>query len=137
MKEVALVLLPFVAALGLWALRELDRFVLCIVLAAMVYPQTLVRPGGTEIAAADLLMVVAVAAWLMTNSLRASPDPYVRGNPLLLPSIVFVGVNLLSLNWSNSPRHTIIFVIQLVGIVLLTPLIFASVPRSLDVIKQG
>src|SRR4051794_39309247 len=129
MKEALLILCPFLAALALWMLHALDRFVLLLVLPAMVYPRAVLNPGGTQIAIADILMVVAVGGWLVNNSLRVAPDPFVKGNRMLMPMVVFVGISLISVAWSGSPHETLVFVVQLVGIVLVTPLIFASVPR--------
>jgi O-antigen ligase len=137
MKHILVYCIPLIVALGLVAIREVDYFLLLLVLPTMVWPQTLASPGGTQIALADLLTVVAVAGWVISNSVRAAPDPYVRGNRVVLPALVFIAVNLLSVTWSEDPRSTLVFVIQLVNIVLFIPLIFGSVPRSLNVIRRG
>jgi O-antigen ligase len=137
MKHVLVYCIPLMVALALVAIRELDYFLLLLVLPTMVWPQTLASPGGTQIALADLLMVVAVGGWIIANSVRAAPDPYVRGNPIFIPAVAFVAVNVFSLVWSESARSTLVFVVQLLSIAILTPLIFSSVPRSLKVIRRG
>ena len=58
-----LVLAAAVAAV-VWALADLERFLLIGVLGAMTFPQALVSPAGALVAAADILLVVALAAWL-------------------------------------------------------------------------
>jgi hypothetical protein len=65
------------------------------------------------------------------------PAPWLAGNRLLLPALLFVGVNAASLAWSVHPRDTVQFVVQLIEIVIVLPLIFATLPRSIDAIRRG
>lgn len=128
---------PAAVAVGLWALLDLQRFLLFAVLPAMIYPVPLATPGGAQIAIADALMLVALGAWLIENSVRQRPAPFVAGNRFLVPALLFVLLNVLSLAWSDRPRETVEFCIQLVQIVIVLPLLFASVVRSIDVVHQG
>lgn len=129
--------LPGLLAVWLWAITDLQRFVLFAVLATMVLPQALLRPGGTQVALADLLLLVALAAWLVARAARAPAPSLPLRNGLIIAALVFVAVNVQSLAWSDRPEETIKFTIQLFEIVVLFPLVFASLPRSLDVIERG
>jgi O-antigen ligase len=129
--------LPLLAAVVLWALTSLPSFLLVAVLGAMIFPETVISPGGTQVALADLLFVVALGAWLITNALRATPDPWLAGNRMLLAMLLFVGVNAASVAWSVDRRDTLVFVVQLVQLVLLVPLAFASLPDSIRTVRTG
>ncbi len=129
--------LPGVLAVWLWAVTNLQRFVLYAVTAAMIVPIALARPGGTQVALADVLLLVAIAAWLVAASIRAVPGPWLSGNRMLLPALVFVAVNAESLIWSVRPRDTLVFTIQLVEIIVVFPVVFASLPRSVKDIRRG
>src|SRR4051794_36539290 len=109
MSPIWLVAIPGVVAVGLWALVDLERFLLFAVLCTIVYPTAIVQPGGTQVALADLLLLAVCAAWLIRNSMRVAPDPYVTGNRLLVPALIFTGVNAASLAWSDDPHKTLIF----------------------------
>jgi O-antigen ligase len=129
--------LPAVVAIGIWAVVDLERFVLIAVLSAMIAPAALATPSSTQIALADVLLLVALGAWLVTGSARAVAGPWLAGNRLLAPALLFVAVNAESLAWSVRPRDTVIFVVQLVEIVIVLPIVFASIPRSLVEIRRG
>lgn len=129
--------IPGVVAFALWALLDLDRFLSVAVLGTIMFPNTLISPGGTQVALADMLLVVVVSAWLVRNSLRLAPDPWVLGNRLFVPGLMFVGVNVASLAWSRDPHSTLVFTVQLIGIVLVFPLVFASLPRAIATLRQG
>jgi O-antigen ligase len=137
MRHLVPYFLPLAVALGLLALVEVDYFVVLLVLPTMVWPQTLASPGGTQIALSDLLMLVAVTGWLIANSVRAAPDPFLRRNPMLWPLITLIAVNAISVAWSTKPHATFIFVVQLIGIAFVTPIVFASLPRSIAVVRRG
>jgi hypothetical protein len=129
--------LPGLVAVGIWALTDLQRFVLFAVMAAMIIPTTLAQPGGTQVALADVLLLVTLAAWVIGCSIRVIPGPWLAGNRMLLPALLFVAVNGASLMWSTSPRSTIVFTIQLIEIVVVFPLVFASLPRSIKDVRGG
>lgn len=128
---------PVLVAVGLWALVDLERFVMFAVLGMLVFPASLAKPAGANIALADVLLLLAAVAWLVTNALRVSPDPYTRRNPLLFPALLYLLVNVASLLWSVNTHHTLLFVLQLTEIIILFPLVFASIPRSTSIIKRG
>ena len=69
MKVVVIAAAPALAALLLWAILDLENFVLFAVLGTIVFPASLAKPFGTNVDAADILLAVALAAWLVTNSL--------------------------------------------------------------------
>lgn len=130
--------LPGLVAVTLWALTDLQRFVSFAVTAALILPITLVQPGGTQVALADLLMLFAFAAWFVAGSVgRRASKPWISGNPLFFPLVLFVAFNGISLAWSVNTRSTLIFTIQLTEIVVAFPLLFASVPRSMVAVRQG
>jgi O-antigen ligase len=128
---------PGLLALLLWSIADLQKFVLFAVLSAMMLPGSIIQPAHTNIAAADLLLVVAVAAWLITNSIGRTPDPWVKANSLIIPALLFVAVNAASLVWSVDPRSTIVFTIQLIEITIVIPLVFASVPGSVVSVRNA
>jgi O-antigen ligase len=128
---------PALIAVMLWAILDLERFMMFAVLGAMVFPASLVQPFGTNVAAVDLLLVLAVTAWLITNSVRRAPDPWVKRNPLIIPALLFVAVNAVSLVWSIKPRTTLVFTIQLIELIIVFPLVFASLPRSVATIRKA
>jgi O-antigen ligase len=80
---------------------------------------------------------VAVAAWLATGFRGTARGPWLAGNPLLAPCVLFVLVNVESLAWSQRPTDTLEFIVQLVEIVVLLPLLFASIPRSVEKIQRA
>src|SRR5947209_3555989 len=100
MTPLVLAGVPALLAILLWAIVDLERFLLFAVLAATVVPASLAQPGGTNVAAVDLLLLVALAAWLINNSLRNAPNPRLASNPILFPAILFVAVNWISVAWS-------------------------------------
>lgn len=130
-------MVPGALAMLIWALTDLERFVLCVLLSAMIIPLALVQPGRTQVALADLLLLVALLAWLISASVRTAAAPWLSGNRLLAPTLLFVAVNAASLIWSVSARDTVVFTIQLVEIVIALPLVFSSLPKSLSAIRTG
>jgi O-antigen ligase len=137
---IALLLLaavPAVVAFVLWTLVDLERFVLFAVLTAMIYPASLAKPAGTNIAIVDVFLLLAIGSWLINSALRNAPSPYVRGNPLLWPALLLVTINWTSLAWSTDPHRTFAFGIQSIELVIVFPLVFASLPRSTEMIYKG
>lgn len=128
---------PAVLAILIWAVVDLRRFVLFAVLGAMILPVALARPAGTRVALVDILLLVALAAWLIAGAARRVAVPWLTGNRLLAPSLLFVAINIGSVAWSVRPRDTIVFTIQLIEIVIILPLVFASLPRTLDEIRRA
>lgn len=137
MSPLWLAALPGIVAVAIWAVVDLQRFVLFAVLGTMLIPAALANPGGTQVALADVLLVVALGAWLVSGSARAVAGPWLSANPLLAPTMLFVIVNAESLAWSIRPHDTVVFLIQIVEIVIVLPIVFASLPRSLEAIRHG
>jgi O-antigen ligase len=129
--------LPGLAALGLWALLDLEKFLCVAVLATMIFPNTLVSPGGTQVALADLLLVIALCAWIVANGIGAQPGPWIRQNRMVLPLLLFVGINVGSLAWSVNPHATAVFAVQLVEIAVILPIAFGSIPTSMNAVRRG
>jgi glycosyltransferase involved in cell wall biosynthesis len=134
---IAIALLPALAALVLWAIVDLEKFVLFAVLGAMIVPVSLAKPGGANIAGVDLLLAIAVAAWLASNSIGRAPDPWIRANPMFLPAVFFTATAAASLAWSINPRSTLVWTIQVFEITIVVPLVFASIPRSVETIRRA
>lgn len=129
--------LPGLVAVVAWALTNPGRFATVAVLAAMILPVALIQPGGTQVALADVLLLVTGFAWLVLYAIGRAPAPWLAGNRMAFPLFIFVGWNAVSLAWSDSPRSTIVFTIQLIEIVILVPLVFATLPRSIRDIRVG
>ena len=123
--------------LGLVALRYPQSFLLLGVMSALCFPNTLASPGGTQVATADLLLVAVLFAWLIANSAGATPGPWLIKNPMAWPLIAFTVFNAVSFAWSDNRRETLVFSVQLVEIAIIFPIAFASLPRSVDLIKRG
>lgn len=136
-EPILLAALPALLALVIWAVVDGQRFLLFAVLPAMIVPTALIQPGGTQVALADLLLVVVLAGWLVAHSVGAAEGPAITGNRLLVAAALFATVNFVSIAWSDRPRDTLIFTIQLVELVVLFPLAFGYLPRSIGVIRQG
>jgi len=136
MKVLVVAAIPAFVGLFLWAILDLEKFVLFAVFGAIVFPASLVKPFGTNVDAADILLLMALMAWVVTNALRQSPDPWIRGNSMVLPAGVFLAVNAASAAWSIKPRSTIIFAVQLTELIVLFPIIFATIPRSISRLRQ-
>ena len=134
---VVVVIAAVLAAAAVWALVDLPRFVLVAVLGLMILPATLLRPGGAQVSAADLLLLLALGAWLVRSSTGAAQAPWITGNRLFVPGLLFVAVNAASLAWSDDPSATIKFIVQVTEIVVVIPLVFASLPRSVDDARRG
>lgn len=137
MVVVLLAALPAILGVLLWALVDLEKFVLFAVLAAVVYPASLLHPAGTNIAAVDVLLFVALAAWLVNNSVGNAPDPFIKANPLVLPGLIFVGIVWISLLWTSGIKGTVSFGFQSFELALLFPIVFASLPRSVQTVDRG
>jgi glycosyltransferase involved in cell wall biosynthesis/O-antigen ligase len=103
----------------------------------MAFPASLLTPGGVNVAAADVLLVVAASAWLARRALAAAPAPLIRGNPMFVPTVLFVGYTVASLAWTRDAHATTKTSVQMVEIVLLTTLLYASMPSSLDRIRRA
>ena len=126
-----LAFIPALLALFLWAVVDLSRFVTLVIIGAIVYPASLAKPFGTNIDAADLFLLLACVAWLINNSIGRAPDPWVKKNPILVPAVVFLAVNALSIAWSIKPKATVSFTVQLVELVVVYPLVLGTLPKSL------
>jgi O-antigen ligase len=137
MKAYLVPALPGLAALGLWALLNLQRFLCVAVLATMIYPNALITPGGAQVALADILLVIAIGAWIVGNAVRTEPGPWIEGNRMVIPLLLFVGINVGSIAWSTNTHATTVFAVQVLEIAFVLPVVFASIPRSIDVIQQG
>jgi glycogen(starch) synthase len=98
----------------------------------MIFPQPLAQPGGAIIAAADLLLLVALVAWLCRYAVGSNERVLLGRNPVLVPSLLFAGATAASLAWTSQTGATMKAVVQTVEIVVVLPLVFASVPRSID-----
>lgn len=132
---VAIVGITLLLCAAAWALVDLQRFVLIAVLGAMILPISLVQPAGANVALADVLLVVALGAWLVAGCIGAAAAPWTRGNPLLAPALLFAAVTAGSLAWSVQRLETVEVTIQMIEIVVILPLVFASIPRSLPAIR--
>lgn len=137
MIVVAIAALPAVVALVLWAVTRLETFLLFGVLAANIVPVSLAKPFGANIAAVDVLLLLAGLAWFIKSSQRDEPLVRPDDNPVLRPSLALVAVSALSLLWSIKPRSTLIFTVQLIEITLITPMLFAAVPSSLRNVRNA
>src|SRR4051794_1130938 len=134
---IIIALVPGLLALGFFTIRNLERMVLYALLPAMLYPTTLLQPGGTQIAIADLLLIVVISAWLVAYSVGTAPGPWLHGNRFFLPAVAFTFVNLASVTWTSSPRSTLTFVLQLIEFVVVLPLVTASLISSLRSLERG
>lgn len=138
MTGVVLAGIPGIAAIGLWALRDTERFLLFAVLSAMVVsPLTLFRPGGAQVALADVLLIVAGLACVISIAAGQRVSFAIRGNTLLPALLAFATINALSLGWSVDRSATVKMVVQMIEIVIVIPILFASLPRSIKTIKAS
>lgn len=137
--ELVLILAGLPAGLGvlLWAVIDLERFVLFVVLGTAIYPATLTKVDGANIALVDVALVIALVAWLINNAVGNAPDPWLRRNPLLYAGIAFSGIQWVSLIWTVDVGKTVSFGFQSIELFVLFPLLFASIPRHVDRMRQG
>jgi len=103
----------------------------------MIFPQPLVRPGGALVAAADVLLVVALCAWLCRYAAGSNERPLLGANPVLVPSLLFAGVTAASLAWTSRTGATAKSIVQTTEIVVVIPLVFASLPRSIGRVRTA
>lgn len=132
-----LVAAPFVVGLVVWAIVDLERFVMYAVFPSIILPASLTKAGGANIAAVDVLLVIAVASWIVNSSLRNAPDPSIRGERVLLAALAFAGIQWVSLIWSQNPHKTLQFAIQAVELFVVFPIMFSSLPRSVTTIERA
>lgn len=125
------------AAAFIWALVDLERFVLIAVFGLQIYPLALIHPGGARVAIADILLVLALGAWLVRAAVGAAPRPFLAGNRLLAPALLFTAVTAGSLAWSVEPAQTLKKTVQILEIVTIMPIVFASMPSSLRDLRRG
>jgi len=131
------VVAPFALGLIVWAILDLEWFVLIVVLTSMLVPASLGKPGGANIAAVDIFLLVALASWLINNAVGNAPDPQFRGQPFALAAIIFAVVQWTSLIWSHNPHRTVEFSIQATELFILFPVVFRSLPRSVANIDRA
>src|SRR4051812_15233427 len=129
--------LPLAIALVVWAVTDLERFLLYAVLPTMIFPGSLAHPLGNNVALADVLLVIALCSWLVGNALSVRPDPWLRRNPLLVPAVLFVGATGASILWTSDASSTVGFTVQLIFITIVTPVAFGSLPTSAARIRRG
>lgn len=127
---------PFAIGLIVWSIVDLERFVLVAVLASVLIPASLGKPGGANVAAVDVLLLIALASWLINNALGNAPDPAFRGR-VILAGAIFAVMQWVSLIWSTNLHRTLQFSIQAVELFVIFPVIFASLPRSLKNIERS
>jgi O-antigen ligase len=129
--------LPVLVALLFWAIIDLERFVLYVLLPSSIFPGTLAQPGGVNVALVDVMLVIALVSWLINNSIGNAPDPCVRRNWLCVAGVGFAGLQWVSLIWTDDPRNTVSFAIQGIELFVLFPLLLASLPRDVARIRRG
>jgi O-antigen ligase len=137
LKIVVIAAAPALGALLLWAILDLENFVLFAVLGTIVFPASLAKPFGTNVDAADILLLIALSAWLVSNSLGRAPDPWIRRNSLWWPAMFYLTVNAASIAWSVKPRSTLFFAVQLTELIVLFPIIMATIPQSTRKIRTA
>lgn len=106
-------------------------------LLAFAFPAALATPGGVNVAAGDVLLVVAGVAWLARLAVAAAPAPLLRGNPLAVPALLFAGYSVASLAWSTDAPATAKAAVQMVQIVVFTSLLFATLPASVARLRRA
>jgi O-antigen ligase len=129
--------IPAVLALFVWALTDLERFVTYAVLGSIAFPMTLARPGGTNVDAADLFLLIALASWLLNQSLHRAPDPQFKRTKFFPAVLTYWAVTAMSIAWSVKVRSTAIFSVQLLEFLVLYPLLLASIPSSTASVRRG
>lgn len=136
-EETVVPALAAAAALGavVWALADLERFVLVPLLSAMIAPAALLEAGGALVAAADLLLLVALGAWLARAALGNAPA--VRLEPVVAAGLVFAGVTASSIAWTTDASATTKAAVQILEIAFVVPAVFASIPFALARIREG
>jgi len=120
-----------------WAVVNLQHFILVAVLGAMAFPHPLVSSGGALVAAADLLLLLALGAWLVRAATAQGPSVFIRGNSLVAPCLCFAVVAVLSLGWSVDRFATAKAAAQIIEIVVVVTLLYASLPRTLAAVRRG
>ena len=133
----AICLAPAAVATWIWAIRDTPHFFLYGVLSAMVLPVAIFEPAGTQVALADLLLLVGLAGWAVAAAARRVSPPWLRGNALIFPTAIFVLLAASSVAWSVDRSATFRSVIQLTEIVVFIPLAYASLPRELATVRNG
>jgi len=131
------VLAPFAVGLVVWAIVDLERYLMFAVLTSIVFPASLGKPGGANIAAADVLLLLALVSWLINNAVGNAPDPMVRGSKLILAGVAFAAIQAVSLIWTTNPHRTLQFSIQAFELFVIFPAVFASLPRSVRIVEKG
>jgi O-antigen ligase len=132
-----LIIAPIAIGLLLWALLDLEWFVLTVLLVSLLYPGDIARPGGANVAALDVFVVVALCSWLINNALGNAPDPNVRRQKFVLACAIFAILQWVSLIWTQSAHQTLLFSIQAVELFVAIPLLFASLPSKVGNIEKG
>lgn len=120
-----------------WALADLESFTLVTVLAALSFPAALLHGAGANVAAGDLLLLVALGGWLARAAAGTAPPAFLAGNPLLAPTLLFAAVTAASFAWSTDHLQTARATVQTVEIVVVVTIVFASLPASLRQIRRG
>jgi O-antigen ligase len=138
LSVLALAALPLLGALVLWGFVELENFLLFGVLFITIIPVSLAKPGGANVAAVDILLILAGLSWLANQARQRGPsrlEP--RRSPILGPGLLFVAVSAASLAWSIKPRSTLVFTLQLAEFTLIIPTLFAALPTSVLRIRRA
>ncbi len=131
------VVAPLALALCLWALLDLERFVLIVVLGSMFFPGDIAQPGGANVSAIDVFTLLALGSWLINSAVRNAPDPLGKGKPIILAGIIFAVLQWVTLIWSSSPHRTLIVSIHAVELFIAYPLLFASLPTRISHVRRA
>jgi O-antigen ligase len=132
-----LVAVPALLAATYFAVAHLENFVLVVLPVAMIFPPAIVQPAGVIVALADLLTVVALGAWIVSNAVTGRPRAWIGGNTLLAVAVVFWGLNVASLAWTVDVGDTIKLSLQILELVVLTLLLFSSIASHERAVRTG
>ena len=137
MTAALLIAVPLAVPVLLFAILHLEWFVSIGVLGTIFFPASLAQPGGFNVDGADVVLLVAIVAWIVNFGVGRAPRPGLYNRRYYIAAILFWGVNFVSFGWSVHKSATLGFCVQLGELLFAYPIVLSSLPVSLRNVRVG
>ena len=132
-----LVAVPLAVPVLLFAILHLEWFVSIGVLGSIFFPASLAQPGGFNVDSGDVVLLVAIVAWIINFGVGRAPMPGLQNRRYYIAAVLFWGVNFVSFAWSVHKSATLGFCVQLGELLFAYPIVMSALPTSLRNLRFG
>ncbi len=137
MTAALLIAVPLAVPVLLFAILHLEWFVSIAVLGSVFFPASLAQPGGFNVDAGDVVLVVAIVAWIVNFGVGRAPKLGLQDRRYYIAAVLFWGVNLVSFVWSIHKSATLGFCVQLGELLFAYPIVMSALPTRLKHVRVG